>query len=409
MEVQYLMQSTIAAAGKRLATAFPHLSTAVVAALFFPLLATRAPAQTDIYVSIGSGADTNAGTTLSPVKHIAVGLTKVADGGTVHIDGGVYQENLTISHTVTLKGSSKTPGVVIDGHQAGRTVVIGDGVTATLDHLTVTGAYTNLGAGGVLDQGYLTMTNCTVAGNRADGFYGGGGLWVGGSVFGRTANLTNVTICDNNGGGITVDGGSLTLVNCTISNNTGFGSNGAGIFLDVPQSGMSAVNTIVAKNTPVDCRNGGVVVSNGYNLDGDGTCGFKSAGDIHGVDPKLGPLQDNGGACSTRALLAGSPAIDAGTNALCPPTDERGDPRPFDGLGAGIPVCDIGAFEDTQVQKYTVNDVRRALGIWLGADTAVAGDIARLDLEAAGDIVQVINAKDIARIMRKVAGLETNP
>jgi hypothetical protein len=61
--------------------------------------------------------------------------------------------------------------------------------------------------------------------------------------------------------------------------------------------------------------------------------------DLIGVDPLLGPLQDNGGPTWTHALLAGSPAIDAGDPAGAPSEDQRGVPRP---QGPGV---DIGAFE----------------------------------------------------------------
>jgi VCBS repeat-containing protein len=63
------------------------------------------------------------------------------------------------------------------------------------------------------------------------------------------------------------------------------------------------------------------------------------------LDPKLGPLQDNGGPTWTHAVLPGSPAIDAGTNDIAPPTDQRGFARIFDGNRDGFPVIDIGAFE----------------------------------------------------------------
>ena len=84
----------------------------------------------------------------------------------------------------------------------------------------------------------------------------------------------------------------------------------------------------------------GSLSSIGYNLVGNlSGCHFTSAtGDITGVvDPKLGPLADNGGQTHTHALLESSPAIDAGSIALT--TDQRGVTRP---QGA---FADIGAFE----------------------------------------------------------------
>jgi hypothetical protein len=53
----------------------------------------------------------------------------------------------------------------------------------------------------------------------------------------------------------------------------------------------------------------------------------------------LGSLTNNGGPTPTIALLAGSPAIDAGSPTAAAPTDQRGVPRPF---GA---TADIGAYE----------------------------------------------------------------
>ena len=78
-------------------------------------------------------------------------------------------------------------------------------------------------------------------------------------------------------------------------------------------------------------------VSNGNNLDSGSGCPFTAAGDLRDADPRLGPLQNNGGLSETHALGEGSPAIDAGAG--CPSHDQRLFPRP-----AG-PACDIGAFE----------------------------------------------------------------
>jgi hypothetical protein len=58
------------------------------------------------------------------------------------------------------------------------------------------------------------------------------------------------------------------------------------------------------------------------------------------TDPKLAPLGNNGGPTKTMLPLPASPAIDAIIgNVHCPPTDQRGTPRP-QGLR-----CDIGAVE----------------------------------------------------------------
>ena len=66
--------------------------------------------------------------------------------------------------------------------------------------------------------------------------------------------------------------------------------------------------------------------------------------DIVGQDPRLGPLQNNGGPAPTRALLIGSPALDVipPTSAAClSGVDQRGLGRPYPAGGA----CDIGAVE----------------------------------------------------------------
>jgi hypothetical protein len=83
-----------------------------------------------------------------------------------------------------------------------------------------------------------------------------------------------------------------------------------------------------------------VLDSLGHNLTDDDSCGLTAPSDLVVADAMLGPLADNGGPTETHALLAGSPAIDAGSPDCPPPaTDQRGVLRP---QGAA---CDIGAFE----------------------------------------------------------------
>ena len=100
------------------------------------------------------------------------------------------------------------------------------------------------------------------------------------------------------------------------------------------------MNTIIADNTGGDCQN--ALDSWGQledaNLDSDTSCKFTGAGDLT-AEPKLGPLQDNGGSTPTMALPPDSPAVNAGDETNCTAVDQRGITRP---QGSH---CDVGAFE----------------------------------------------------------------
>jgi hypothetical protein len=101
----------------------------------------------------------------------------------------------------------------------------------------------------------------------------------------------------------------------------------------------------------------GFIVSEGNNLVFGGgptdTCGLGNTGDIvNSSDPKLGPLQNNGGPTPTIALGLNSAAIDAGNSgtpgsggSTCAPKDQRGIDRPQEGDLVTGARCDIGAFE----------------------------------------------------------------
>src|SRR5262249_32808178 len=88
----------------------------------------------------------------------------------------------------------------------------------------------------------------------------------------------------------------------------------------------------------------GTFSSLGHNLSSDGGGGFLTApGDLTNTDPRLGPLQDNGGPAPTRAPLPGSPARNAGHPGLAGTPDQRGVVR-RSGVNIGAYQASASAF-----------------------------------------------------------------
>jgi CSLREA domain-containing protein len=272
------------------------------------------------------------------------------------------------SLTIGMLGSASS-GAVIAGTGApsgGRIIEVLNG---QLNISGVTLRSGNAGAGelgGAISKstgsGPMTLTGVTVSGNVANG---GGGIFTN-----APTALTNVTISGNlaadYGGGLYTGETSVDLNNVTVTANTadsdasGTG-NGGGLLVDGVSFPLNLSNTIVAGNIDAspgaempDCEPG--ATSLGHNLIGNTTgCSWVSAaGDV--LDPPGGPglaaLLGNGGLTQTHALLAGSPAIDAGNPAPpdgsapeCATSDQRGTVRPQGGR------CDIGAFEFSPTPK----------------------------------------------------------
>jgi len=232
--------------------------------------------------------------------------------------------------------------------------------------------------GAIYTPGTLKMWKSTLAGNLAQGSIGGslmgvgftGGAGLGGGIFNSgVAAITNSTLSKNLarggnggypnvptpspggpgiGGGLSNEGGTVILVHCTLGENeavggaflpigSGFGpALGGGIYTT---NGTVTLNNSIVANSLSSSNCFGSVVDGGHNPSSDASCNFSAPGSLNNTDPKLGPLADNVGPTPTHALLMGSPAIDAADSSFCPPTDQRGAPRP-----SGL-ACDIGAYE----------------------------------------------------------------
>ena len=159
--------------------------------------------------------------------------------------------------------------------------------------------------------------------------------------------MENTTLSANaasfEGGGIYNVSGAVTLNNATFNGNTA--GSGGGIN---NQATLNFSNTLIAGSGGGDCPS-----TTGVSATRPKTWWRTAVATRRfDSDPLLGPLQDNGGPTKTYALLPGSPAIDAGDNATCLATDQRGAARPADGdeAGSGAADCDIGAFESGVIQ-----------------------------------------------------------
>ncbi|MHB8647570.1 MAG: choice-of-anchor Q domain-containing protein [Thermomicrobiales bacterium] len=224
----------------------------------------------------------------------------------------------------------------------------------TLNGSAVTG---NQRTGIAMNGGTLTLTNSRVSNQTL----GGDGVLADGTVM-----VTGSTISGNAANGVTVRAGTTTLTNSTVSGNASGIENRNGLALLIQATvannsiGIKADSvTISMKNTllsnTTNCV-GSPITSNDYNLATDTSCNtaLTQPHDLKNTPTAIGLLADNDGATTphtlTHALLPGSPAIDKIPNTGgCNGASVTTDQRGFARPSPSGGLCDIGAFE-VQVQ-----------------------------------------------------------
>jgi CSLREA domain-containing protein len=299
----------------------------------------------------GGGIDNYGGTLTVNNSTFSGNSATVSGGGIENYDG-----TLTVSNSTFSGNSANYGGGGIDNYGGTLTVsnstisnnsatgigggggILNNG-TLTVNNSTFSGNSATVSGGGIENyDGTLTVSNSTFSGNSAN--YGGGGI----DNYGGTLTVSNSTISNNSatgigGGGGILNNGTLTVNNSTFSGNSATVSGGGG---GIRINGGSATirNTIIANS-----ENGGECVgtlsgTNNNNLidDNVNACGLTNGmnGNIIAANPNLGALT---GSPAYFPLTAGSLALNAGDNATCAATDQRGVFRPQGGQ------CDIGAFE----------------------------------------------------------------
>ena len=348
---------------------------------------------------VTSNADAGPGSLRQAIADACAGDTiTFSVASPIHLTSGT----LELSRAVTISGPAADQLTVDGSGGSFRIFTIDSGAIVTISGLTISGGFVSSGTpygGGIGNLGgSLTLANAVLSGNRA--FLGGALAHV---PAGGAGSLTviNTTFNDNlafAGGAILVDfsagTGAMTVTNSTISGNAA-AQGGGGIFSAGTGTALTITNSTITNNnadedqdaagtggglatntgsTPVILRNtliagnltagsaaadvsGDLDPSSAFNLigaDGGLTTGITNGVNNNHVgtlatpiDPRLGPLASNGGPAPTHALLTGSPAIDAGSNAfVVAPPFAAGSPI-VDGRGTGFARIRDGADADT--------------------------------------------------------------
>ncbi len=307
-------------------------------------------------------------------------------GGSADNGGAIYSEEDLTLKSATVTGNTAT-------NYGGGIFAYGYGTT-TIQNTTISGNSSAVDGGGILAYGVgaMTIQDSTIAGNSANET--GGGIVA--SSYGATT-IQDSTICGNsakvNAGGIgiqTADGSTTLIQNSTITGNTTQGT-GGGLCVAAPTTSttsppsVTVESTIIAGNTDAsatapDVLNPSLATFTNCLVGDNPGSGLNEApvgtpdsngnligGPTHGiVDPKLGSLADNGGPTQTCALLAGSPAIEMGSNPAGLAYDQRGSGYPRV-LGAQ---ADIGAFEaDPSLAAPAVKSISPAGDLPAGGTT----------------------------------------
>jgi len=297
--------------------------------------ASASPAT--LYVATGGSDTGGCQSHASPCASITYAVSKASGGDTIDIGPGTFTAavSLSMQGVLTFEGSGAldpSSGTTVEPTTPAGTIFQANRSGFNLDQLTLDGlSGTAVGA----DYGStVTITDSTIT-NSNDAV----------AVNGPTASVTvtDSTISGNTVGVDAVDPSSgTTITESTIAGNTD-GIEGA-LF------GMSLAGSIVGDNASGDCAmTSGTLTDNGYNDNGDGTCGFSAtAHSLTHSNPDLGVLADNGGPTETQEASPASPVlgqIPSGTTGdgvtLCPGRDQRAVARP-----QGVD-CDMGAVENS--------------------------------------------------------------
>lgn len=307
-------------------------------------------------ITVTDPGDSGAGTLRQAVDDLCQGGT-IDFASTLSIS---LMSEILLDADLTIDGSGQV--VTLSGSSISRIFNVSENVAVNLIGLDVISGASNGQGGAIYNNGSLTISDSWFDNNVSNDGAVGGGAIVNRSTGTLTINDSTFTNNSaNRGGALFNDGGTLNIVNSTFTQNgtttfEGGAIHNRGIFnaTNITVAGNGTTNTIggglftwngsqflnntlIADNlgiTDCDISLNNSSQSNNNSLIESGNCEAALTD-----DPQLQALANNGGNTLTMALALTSPAVDAGSDALCTAVDQRGVARPQ------LAGCDIGAFE----------------------------------------------------------------
>lgn len=174
-------------------------------------------------------------------------------GDTIIVSQGIYYETIEFKgKSIQIKGTDPNDwdvveATIIDANNLNSVIsfIAGSDANSLISGITITGGYSDQGAGIICNQSSPTITKCKIANNLA--YNDGGGLYaVNSTPLISDCNFIS-NYAENNGGAIYNDSSSYSILNCAFCDNDANSFDGGGIFNDY--SAANIQNCLFKNNT----------------------------------------------------------------------------------------------------------------------------------------------------------------
>jgi hypothetical protein len=294
-----------------------------------------------------------------------------AFGGCLYSRASVYLRNTTVSSCAATSDIGRASGGAVyafgfvtlvsseisESHAAG-SISRGGGIYGrqVITKYSVVRENSAVGfgfGGGLAARDGILMVGSAVEGNVAGHDSGGMAIGGGGSILNSTISGNHAPAASGVGA-VILSSGAFTISNTTIAANS---EDATSSYAALSIQGNATIESSIVANNMKGASPADLFFHDGYTLSGKNN--LVVASNVVDpvvipltIDPKLGPLQFNGGPTRTHALLPGSPAIGAGDRDALPVgfvNDQRGEGYPRTTNVQGSLSVDIGAVQFDEI------------------------------------------------------------